>query len=187
MNKKLIGNVLSALLTILLVSWFFNRTFFDSDDPDGLTDRRGGATPEWYWHTARYWSFNLEGQLYHEATATEVKHFDEDDTTYLSDPRFTHHNGEEPAWFTRADFGQMREDNNVVELYQAVKISRETEDVIITTERLVITQDKQLAETDLPITIVSETSQTDAVGMRAWFDEEKVELLDNVRTVHDPK
>ncbi len=186
MNKKLLTNVLSVLLAGIAVIILVN-FLLDSGDTDQVARTSGTPTPDWYWQTARFWRFDISGEISQEATATDVKHYEEDDTTYITDPRFTTHHGEGSPWFARADLGQMREDNNILELYQNVQITRGQREIVINTEKIVIDRDQNLAETDQPITIEGSKTRTEGVGMRAWLKQERVELLDKVRTVHDPR
>lgn len=186
MNRKLVTNVLSTLLAGIAVFVLINYLIKTDEDEAGAPTS-GTPTPEWYWHTAHFWRFDTSGALSQEATATDVKHYLEDDTTYISDPRFTTHRANEAPWFARAEFGQMREDNNILELYQDVQITRGDREIVITTEKILIDREQNLAETDLPIAIEGPKTRTEGVGMRAWFNQERVELLDKVRTVHDPR
>ena len=185
MYRKIAANIASAALAIAVSALFFANVFFPEDA--SLQGSKSTA-PEWYWHKAHIVTFNEEGMQTQVARADEIRYFKDEDIAYLTAPRLTSYTEEtDPPWHSRADFGKFKEKYDVIELYQNVDIQQGDGEVTITTERLVLTRSKHLAETDLPVTIIGETSRTDAVGMRAWLDEEKVELLAKVRTVHEPQ
>jgi lipopolysaccharide export system protein LptC len=117
-----------------------------------------------------------------------VRYFRKADIAYMNAPRlnsFTEKSGK--PWRTRADFGQFREDFDIVDLRENVSIAQGSGDVIMTTQQLILRNSTNTAETDKPLTITNGNSRTDAVGMRAWLDQEKIELLAKVRTVHEPQ
>ena len=186
MIKKLSANTFSAALAITATMAFFFWVFNEDDDQATMQADSSTATPEWYWNNARFWSFDDEGRLEQDATATDAKYFSEEDTIYLRDPRISSHSGEDSTWYTRSDFGEVRQDNDIIELSQNVEIRKASGEITIRTERLTLIRSQGMAETDAAISIIGETGRTDAVGLRAWLKEGKVELLSKVKTIHEP-
>ena len=187
MIKKVSANIFSAALALTATVAFFLWVFSDDDASGVLLDDSGAPSPEWYWQNASFWNFDLEGRLQQEATASDASYFSEEDIIYLTDPRVTTHSGSESPWYTRSERGQVREENDIIELTQDVQIRKGDGEITISTERLVLTRSKDMAETDAPISIIGDTGRTDAVGMRAWLKLEKIELLSKVKTIHEPK
>jgi lipopolysaccharide export system protein LptC len=186
MIKKLPANIFSATLALIATLAFFFWAFSEDDSSTGLQAGSGAPTPEWYWDNARFWNFDAEGQLQQDATATDARYFSEEDIIYLRDPRVSTHNGKDSTWYTRSDFGEVRQDNDIIELSQNVEIRKASGEITIRTEKLVLIRSEDMAETDAAVSIIGETGRTDAVGMRAWLKQGKVELLSKVKTIHEP-
>jgi lipopolysaccharide export system protein LptC len=187
MLKKLPTNVFSGILALTATVVFFFWLFARDEATNDLPTDAAAQPPEWYWETAEFWSFNTDGQLEQEVTASEAKYFKAEDIIYLRDPRITTHSGDQPPWYTRAERGEVREDNNIVELQEAVEIYQLDGTTRIHTEQLALIRNKSLAETPLKVIITGESSRTEAVGMRAWLEQEKVELLAKVKSIYEPK
>ena len=62
MNKKLLTNVLSTLLAGIAVIILVN-FLLDSGDTDQVARTSGTPTPDWYWQTARFWHFDISGEI----------------------------------------------------------------------------------------------------------------------------
>jgi lipopolysaccharide export system protein LptC len=187
MIKKVSANIFSAALALAATVAFFLWVFSDDDASGIQQDNSGAASPEWYWQNASFWNYDLEGRLQQEATASDAKYFGEEDIIYLTDPRITTHSDSESPWYTRSERGQVRHKHDIIELSQDVQIRKGDGEIDIRTERLVLTRSKDMAETDAPISIIGDTGRTDAVGMRAFLKQEKIELLSKVKTIHEPE
>ena len=187
MLRKLPTNVLSGILALIVALAFFF-WLFDADDPTvGLVASQGEQSPEWYWENARFWNFDKEGHLEQEATATLAEYYRAEDTIYLDKPRLISHVGNEDSWHTRAERGEVREKKDVVQLLGSVEIFKGDGSVTIRTDKMTLIRSQDMAVTGAAITMTGTTSQTDAIGMRAWLKQEKVELLAKVKTVHEPE
>jgi lipopolysaccharide export system protein LptC len=186
MLKKLPTNVLSGILALVVALAFFF-WLFDADDPTvGLLPGETDQAPEWYWENARFWNFDKAGRLEQEATATLAEYYSAEDTIYLDNPRLISHVGNEDSWHTRAERGEVREKKDVVELLGSVEIFKGDGSVTIHTDKMTLIRSQDMAVTGAAVTISGATSRTDAIGMRAWLKQEKVELLAKVKTVHEP-
>ncbi len=186
MLRKLPTNVLSGLLALVAALVFFF-WLFDTDDPTvGLLPGHAQQPPEWYWENASFWNFDAEGQLEQEATATRAEYYSQEDTIYLANPRLTTYVGNEDSWHTRAERGEVREGKDVVELLDSVEIFKGDGSVTIRTDEMTLIRSQDMAVTGAAVSITGDTSRTDAIGMRAWLRQEKVELLAKVKTVHEP-
>ncbi len=187
MLRKLPTNVLSGSLALIAALAFFF-WLFDTDDPTvGLLPGEAEQPPEWYWQNARFWNFDKEGRLEQEATATRAEYYSAEDTIYLDNPRLISHVGNEDSWRTRAERGEVREKKDVIKLLGSVEIFKDDGSVTIRTDEVTLIRSQDMAVTGAAIAITGETSRTDAIGMRAWLKQEKVELLAKVKTVHELK
>lgn len=187
MIRKLPRNVFSALLALAATVVFFLWVLDDGDSDAFGPTADEERVPAWYWNNAQFWNFNLDGSLHQDAVAIDVKHFSEEEVTLLREPRVITHGGDDISWHTRAEFGEVREQNDVIELSRDVEIRNDDNSFNIQTERLILIRSKNMAETDAAVTFTHEAGRTDAVGMRAWLRKEKVELLSEVKSTYKPE
>lgn len=93
-------------------------------------------------------------------------------------------------WRLQADQGWIAADNQSVRLDGEVVMSRGAESgklpVTVTTRDVLVRLDKRQAETTAPARAVTPGGELRAVGLRALLDEERLELLSEVRGVYEP-
>ena len=109
-----------------------------------------------------------------------------DQTVELTDPRYVLFRDEGEPWHVRSERGRVSPDGTVLWLLGKVDIWRNddagTRDLDIRTEHLMVRTTSEYAETTEPVTIRTPASVSSGVGMRAWLDETRFELLSQVRT-----
>jgi len=119
-----------------------------------------------------------------------VEHFPDDDSIELASPHLELYNSDPQPWHVSAESGWISSGNNVVLLHGAVEIWKldragKRRFQILTTELRVLPKERY-AETDSATTIVSPASVTRAIGMRANLAHDKLELVNRVRSRHEP-
>ena len=101
------------------------------------------------------------------------------------------------AWFLTADRGAIPEGGDRVDLAGSVQMRNQalSDDVEgsspcgiaeILTQRLTIFPNDRYAETDAAVRIIDGDSLVTAIGLRAWLDEERLELQSRVRGTYEP-
>ena len=109
-----------------------------------------------------------------------------DATVELSHPYYVLHRAEGEPWNVRSKRGWVSADGATLRLLGQVDIWREDGSgeraLDVWTEHLTILPDSEYGETTQPVTILMPSSTTTGVGMRAYFDESRIELLSQVRT-----
>ena len=131
------------------------------------------------------------GQLKNILRALRVEHFPDDDSTELASPHLEIYNGPSEPWHVIAERGWISSGNDVVLLHGEVEIWRygaggEREYQVLTTELRVL-PGEQYAETDNPTIIVTPATVTHAIGMRANFAHDRLELINRVRSRYESK
>lgn len=117
-------------------------------------------------------------------------HFVDDETTELEQLRLTLYKDQQPPWLVRSDRGWLSKDRKEAWLRGNVFIDREAgTDIrpyhLVTTE-LHLRREPDYAETDQAVTMVSEGSRMQAMGMQAWLEPEvRVHLKSQVRGRHE--
>ena len=109
-----------------------------------------------------------------------------DETVELSNPRYVLYRAEGEPWRVRSERGQVSADGTVVWLMGKVDIWRNdasgARDLDIRTTHLKVLPESDYGETAEPVTIRTPAGTSTGVGMRAYLDETRIELLSQVRT-----
>ena len=109
-----------------------------------------------------------------------------DRTVLLTNPYYVLYRTEGEPWHVRSDHGRVSADGSVVVLTGNVDIWRNDEsgvrDLDIRAEDMKVLPESEYGETANPVTISMPASTSKGVGMRAWLDETRIELLSEVTT-----
>jgi len=105
----------------------------------------------------------------------------------LQEPRLTLVDKRQQLWHASARHGRISETRGALLLEQQVKLLREPEnsDLVLNTELLRISDRGDLAETDQPVVLESGSWHVSAQGFRAELGRQQLELLGNVRGIHE--
>ena len=109
-----------------------------------------------------------------------------DETSELSNPYYVLYRAGGEPWHVRSERGRVSADGKVVMLLGKVDIWRNdasgARDLDVRTGNLKVLPDSEYGETEERATIRTPTTTSEGVGMRAWLDESRLELLSRVRT-----
>lgn len=134
--------------------------------------------------------FNTDGRLLHHLHAPMVRHVPEKNTYLLTKPHLIVTEANQAPWEIRADQG-IAEADRVITLSQQVMIQQKSHQanpqVTLTTEEITYFPKSKLASTLKPVTIQQAENQIQAIGMNAYLDDHKVELLSHVRGHYEPQ
>lgn len=126
-----------------------------------------------------------DGKPRHRLQSVKMLHYADDESTVLAEPRMTFYREKGSPWQISAQRGWVSADGELVLLREDVVIERpasaENELIRLTTSELRIHPEIEFAETDKPVLLVTDTSRTEAVGMRAYVQQGQLQLLDRVR------
>ena len=136
-------------------------------------------------------TFGLAGELRSILHSPHVVHFADDDSTELASPRMEIYNGDVEPWHVAAERGWVSSGNEVVLLHGDVEIWRQDKSgqrvyQVLTSELRVLPKE-QYAETDNAATIIAPATVSHAIGMRANFAHDRLQLLQKVRSRHEVK
>ena len=134
-------------------------------------------------------SLDEHGQARYVMTTEKMWHYPDDDSTHLQSPRMVSlHNGRAPMviW---ADTGEISSRGEEVFLYNNVKVMRLGDDtqsaMDFSTDYLHVLPEKDQADTDHPVTMVTSRDTVHATGMTLDNKSRLVNLLSNVRATHE--
>lgn len=139
--------------------------------------------------------FDRDGLLSYEFSATTLKHFrldlakiSEGDFTTLESPLFTLY-ADGNAWFVSAKIGRLTAQSTQLKLLRDVRVWREKDDGLVlelTTQELWIYPDDKMVKTDGRVMIRSPQGSLQATGMVVNLADKHIQLLSDVRGLHEP-
>lgn len=181
------------LLTALIIvfagfSWWLVGTDAESELP---RPHDGPRLVDYYLRGLSVTTHNADGLPARTLKTRELKHYYDDDTTELTRPRLTFHQGDDPPWLVAAETGWVSADGELVLLSGKVDVDRmaapgirpmhlETRDV-----RLQPRQD--YAETDAPVSVRSANDRLQSTGLQAWLAQPtRFKFLSEVKAYYEP-
>lgn len=146
-------------------------------DPDFIVNNFSAAT------------LNEQGTPRFMIAAKKMLHYPDDDSTHLEDPQLTSISPDRPALHASASNGSISGRGDEVFLRDNVKIIRAASarqsELVFTTTYLHVIPDRELAETDQPVTIMDAHNRINAIGMQLDNKTRVIKLLAQVRSEHD--
>ncbi len=173
-----------ALLGTLIFSWI-------SDDPDLFGRGQAGHFPDYYMEHFSTLTMEQDGRPKNRLIAEYMAHYPDDDTIELINPRLEIYKEAKPPMIITSDKGWVTSNNKVILLTGDVDLWQDDDaglrelEVITSDVRVLLDQD--YAETDSHATIKKQNSVVDADGVRAYFKQNRLELLNNVQGKLHPK
>lgn len=133
---------------------------------------------------------NEQGEPRFVMTAKKMQHYPDDDSTTLEVPRLTALSAGQPAIHMIAKQGIVSRRGDEVFLHSDVEVLREAsarqDELRLHTEYLHIIPDRDLADTDRPVTIIDPHNTVHAIGLEMNNKTRTLKLLSQVRSEHVP-
>ena len=175
--------VLTLVIIVAFSYWILEKLTVDEPAPfDKRTDH-----PNQYMENFTTLKMDQYGQPEYRLEATYMAFYADDDTTEVYEPELTVLDVNELPIAINADKGWITSENNVILLEKNVHLQQHDESgefrIEVIAEEMRILIDKKYAETDKPVTLIGRRTTTHAVGARAYLEEQRIELLENVQTI----
>jgi lipopolysaccharide export system protein LptC len=136
--------------------------------------------------------FDATGKPTYKLEATRVTHYPDTDIAKMENPHFFYFDVDARPWEVTAIAGTLSTDparnEDHLELTDNVVVRREMNDgdfLTASTESLDVFPDSEEVYTEAPVTFEAGGSHLESTGMRAFFNEEKIELETAVRGFHE--
>ncbi len=183
MNRWLI--VVILIPCVVVTAWVLQGL----DDEITAVPRTERRDPDFYIENFVRTAMGKTGKLKERLHADFMVHYPDDDSNELVRPRLEIYNSGDWPWQVVADRGWIAGNNEVVLLYGKVEIWRsdaegERNFEVLTRDLRILPED-EYAETDAFTTISTRTSVTTAVGMRARFSANRIQLMSEVKSRHE--
>lgn len=146
-------------------------------DPDYIVDNLSTTT------------LDEKGVPHFTMTAQQMRHYPDDDSTDMVEPRLTSLYADRPPVHVSAKRGEVSSKGEQVFLHDNVKVVRDADAersrMVLTTSYLHVLPDSDLADTDRPVHIVDDSNVVDAVGMKLNNRTGVIQLLAHVSSTHE--
>ena len=176
-----------ALLLALITFWI-NLTVEQQGPKIDGSDRHD---PDYTMNNFVNTQTDASGKLRYVLAATEMVHYPDNDSTVLQRPRFTQYTIDKPYTRIEGLRGYVSSNGEQVELVDNVKVTRQAFDgkgeMQISTEKLVILPNQDIAKTDAPV-VITQAPKTviHATGMVYDKKHQTVQLLNRVKVHYEP-
>jgi lipopolysaccharide export system protein LptC len=134
-------------------------------------------------------ALNEYGKPHYLMAAQEMIHYPDDDSTHMVDPQLTSLYADHAPIRVSARRGKVSSDGDQIFLYDDVEVVREAgatqSKMTFTTSYLHVLPDQDLADTDQPVTIVSDNTVVHGTGMTLNNRTGVAHLLAQVRSQHE--
>ncbi len=181
--KNTLALIALAIITALVLNWL-------SDD-ESLRFTRKEHKPDYYMENFHTLTMDQNGLAKNKLRAEYMAHYPDDDTTELIRPILELYRVEKPPVIISAEKGWVTSNNEVILLTGAVNLRQEGVngelELQVNTSDVRILMDQDYAETDKYSVITGKRTVINSVGMRAYFKQNRIELLNDVNGKIEPK
>lgn len=128
------------------------------------------------------------GELSQEIISASASHFPHNNSVVFEKPRIILRQGSLPQWGITSNSGKLIEDKTLTLSgnIQVVPMQESAGEFSLSTESLNIDLEKQIADTDLKVTIESDNTKLTAIGMNMDMVSQITLFKSQVRGLHNP-
>ena len=186
----MIGKRLLLVLALIILSAVSGWMLDTFSPPAKKVEQPLRHDPDYYMDDFNAITMNVSGDPRYSLQAKRLNHYPDDDTTELNRPHLEIHQEDASLWKIDADRGWISSDGELILLLGGVHIHRsssmDARTYSLNTEELRVRPDDEYAETDKHVTIKSGRDTTEAVGMRAYIKEGKLQFLSKAQGRYEP-
>ncbi len=157
-----------SILMVLTALTFWLR--YVTELPEGRNDGKNRHDPDLIVHGATARKLDESGRLLYTLIADELRHYPDDDTTDLSQPKLVYLQPDKPPLTINAARGHVTTKGERVELVDRVQVRRAASDtqaeLVLETAQLTVLTDEERAFTASPVVINEGNSWLQGVGMQ---------------------
>ena len=186
MSQRLIIVVI-LIVTALGSTWLLN--IVSRQKTDATTGEL--HEPDYYMEDFTTLTMREDGTPKSSLYAVHMAHFPDDDTSELLQPEMEMYRTSRLPLFVRADKGWVTSNNEVILLKGNVQLWEDDENgeriLQVDTSKAKVLIDQDYAETDQAATIKTRRTTINGIGLRAYFEDSRLEVLKDVHTYIEQK
>jgi len=168
-----------AILATVLLAWQD-----ESQDAPNFGGNLRQDEPDSFIVNGKQTLFDEQGNVSSIIKSEKTQHYPDKNMALLTEPNLLIYRDDGTQWRITADSGEYDLNEESIELEKNVVIIRDEQLAThwkLTTESLTILNKSRYITTKQAVTISNSVSVMNAVGMKAWLDNKKIELTSNVR------
>ena len=187
--------IISAILMLMLVAgyWAYDGSIVAVSTSRSEIIRQDA---DYFLVDALIKEYNAFGALQYQLKSDSITHYPHNDNTLLQQPILTNFSDNGQVTVSKSENGKLLPGGKDIELWDNVVVIQSSslskqktnvQKVRMDTDFITISPDEEIADTDRPVLITSETGETRANGMTAWYQQGKIQLKSRVRGVYEPE
>ena len=187
--------IISAILMLMLVAgyWAYDGSIVAVSASRSEIIRQDA---DYFLVDALVKEYDTSGALQYQLKSDSITHYPHNDNTLLQHPILTNFGDNGQLTVSKSENGKLLPGGKDIELWDNVvviqsspSVQQETyeQKVRMDTDFLTLSPDEEIADTDRPVLITSDTGETRALGMTAWYKQGKIQLKSRVRGVYEPE
>ncbi len=145
---------------------------------------------DYYFRELEVVRMDEQGRPREKLSSQQLLHHDSSDSATLIAPRIRLRDEQGQHWQLKADSGVLLQQGEELDLHGQVSLSRSASPgssrLRLESEHMSIRPREGYAESDAPVRISDARATINALGMRAYIDEQRLELPAQVRGTYDP-
>ncbi len=179
--------IIFILLGVGIITWFL----FRMDPTENLIGENREQDPDTYMFGVTSTEMDEHGRPKQQVSATQVVHYPLDDVYLLDAPHAILFEDGIKQWEITARQGRSRNSQTEIEMWNDVQAQRyshsdETQPLRIHTAYMHYWPERAYAETDQFVHMTQPDMTLNSVGLRLYLDEERAELLSQVKQIQAP-
>ena len=168
-------------------SWYWSRAGTAINSPREFRDN---SRLGYYLSNAEIVSTNEDGHPLYKIWANRAEERPNENRLFLSDVRVEYRPIEDVPWFLSAEFGEVPTDESYIDLRGAVELVNEPRGqgkrTLIQTQALRFVPENFVASSENSVSLFVGDGRLDAVGIRVYLRDDRLELESSVHGQFDP-
>lgn len=178
MNRRMLLLLGFVALLVVLTSWLSRQ----GEVPAPGRAKAPAHQPDYFIHGMQATLTGPDGQPTHHLLADTLYHYPDDDTSELENPDIRVFGVDSANWHAIGREGFVAGKQGQLTLRGEVRLRQEgAEELDVQTDWLLIDSKRRYAETDAPVTLTTPDSRVEGIGLKAYGQEQRMQLLSSVR------
>jgi lipopolysaccharide export system protein LptC len=184
-HYKQIGLISLLIIIVAYTSWLLH-----SMHSQDLLPSHDEIHPDFFVKDMTYTETDDNGQLHTVFSTPQMLHYSKNNSAFYITPHIVAYSNEgKQPWDITAKHAESIKGNKQLILWDTVKIheppGEKNADTWITTSKLIVFPNQNYAVSDQPVTFTEPGLAVNSVGMKVFFKEKRVELLNQARGSYD--